>query len=171
MKKSAKKPPIPDITEFTDDEGKKWVQTSTDDFFSLKELNEILESVEKEKQSGEVVLARIDFQRVNKKYYDAAVILQKKLSRQSELLKKVINESKRIIERKNTKLKELITYIRKMHVFLSYLSSNEETLDKISIPKEIFTELPKEPGHSQSVYQDVEEIVVPLDAEEKDLIK
>ena len=68
MKKSAKKPPVPDMTEFTDDEGKKWVQTSTDDFFSLKELNEILESVEKEKQSGEVVLARIDFQHEMMKY-------------------------------------------------------------------------------------------------------
>ena len=97
--------------------------------------------------------------------------LQKKLSRQSELLKKVINESKRVIERKNNKLKELITYIRKMHSFLSYLSSNEEDLDKIKIPREIFTEPPREPGYPQSVYEDVEEIVVPLDAEEKDLIK
>jgi len=39
---------VPDITEYTDEEGKKWIQTSTSDLFSSKELNDILESIEKE---------------------------------------------------------------------------------------------------------------------------
>lgn len=168
MKKPPKNP-IPELTEFTDEEGKKWVQTSTDDFFSLKELNEILETVEQDKEAGEVVLARIDFQRVNKEYYDAVMALQKKLVRQSELLKKVITESKKTIQRKNDKLKELITYIRKLHAFLSYLSSDDENIEKFSLPREILTPQISEERPQQSVYENVEEIVLPLGAEEKDL--
>lgn len=169
MKKPPKNTPIPGLTEFTDEEGKKWVQTSTDDFFSLKELNEILETVEKDKEAGEVVLARIDFQRVNREYYDAAMALQKKLVRQSELLKKVVTESKKTIERKNAKLKELINYIRKIHAFLAYLSSNDKNIEKLSIPREILTPHVSEETVSKSVYEEVEEIVLPLGAEEKDL--
>ena len=48
MIRKAKKTPIPDLTEFTDDEGKKWIQTSTEDLFTVKELNEVLESIEKD---------------------------------------------------------------------------------------------------------------------------
>ncbi|HOO72457.1 MAG TPA: hypothetical protein PK926_11915 [Spirochaetota bacterium] len=161
--KKTKKNIIPDITEFTDDEGKKWVQTSTDDFFSLKELNDILDSVEKEKESGEVVLARINFQKVNKEYYDAAISLQSKLNKQTELLKKVITESKKTIVRKNAKLKELIAYIRKLHQLIAYLTAEGEGGEKISIPAAVFT-APEPTGvEAESEYEEVEEVVVAPD--------
>lgn len=164
MKKGIKKNIIPDLTEFTDEEGKKWIQTSADDLFSMKELNEILESIDKEKDKDEVVLARIDFQKVNKEYYDAAISLQSKLKKQTELLKKLAEESKKNIERKNMKLKELIVYIKKLHMFIAYINANQDKLDEIEIPAEIsFRPAPEVEDIVESVYEEVEEVVLPND--------
>ena len=109
MKKKKKIDKMPDLKEFTDELGKKWIQTSTDDLFSMKEINEILESIDKDKDKDKdkVVLARIDFQKVDREYYNAAKALHQKLKEQTELLKKIAEESKKTIEKKNRKLKSL----------------------------------------------------------------
>jgi len=169
MKKKRKKIIIPDFDEFTDGEGKKWVQTSVDDLFSTQELNNILTSIEKDKNSEDIVLARIDFQRVNKEYYEKAVSLQTKLKKQTELLKSVIEDSKIKIERKNSKLKELIEYIKKIHKFIAYINSKPEDLDKIKIAPDLFVQtqansekIPDDESEP-SVYEEVEELVLSLD--------
>src|SRR5208337_2306958 len=133
MKKTSKKNSLPDTSEFTDAEGKKWVRTSTEDLFSIKELNEILESIENEGTNDEIILARIDFQKVNKEYYEKASVLQKKLSQQSELMKKFIREAKEKIDRKNKKLYELIDYIKKLHALIARLAGNGEELKNLKI--------------------------------------
>ncbi len=133
MKKTARKQSIPDSAEFTDHDGKKWVRTSTEDLFSIKELNDILESIENEGKSDEIILARIDFQKVNKEYYEKASELEKKLRQQSELMKNFISEAKEKIDRKNKKLYELIEYIKKLHLLLAHLSGNEEELKNLKI--------------------------------------
>jgi len=163
MKKTTKKTIIPDLTEFTDEEGKKWVQTSTDDLFSMKEFNEILESIEKDKDKGEIVLARIDFQKVNKEYYETALALKSKLDKQTQVLRKVITESTRIIDRKNKKLNELIEYIKKLHYFIANLQGGVKDLDKVSIfTRPVEEKKAPEPETHTSVYEDVEEIIIPL---------
>ncbi len=160
MKKSGKTT-IPDISEFIDESGKKWVQTSTDDLFSVQELNEILTTMEKDREEDSVLLARIDFQNVNREYYEAALALQTKLQKQTELLKKVITDSAIKIERKNKKLKELIGYIKKLHVLLAYMNANKDDIEKIKLPtddllrKAMADEAPIET--EPSVYADVEE--------------
>ncbi|HPJ34959.1 MAG TPA: hypothetical protein PK358_09010 [Spirochaetota bacterium] len=159
MKKKDKKVIIPDIKEFTDDTGKKWVQTSTDDLFSMRELNDIIRNIEQEREKDEVVLARIDFQKVDREFYEAAIELQKRLQKQTLLMKQYISESKKSIEKKNRKLRELIEYIRKLHQLLSYLNANPDNIDTISITL---------PGASEteamtdfiSEYDEVEEIVM-----------
>jgi cellulose biosynthesis protein BcsQ len=162
MKKRIKNSIIPDLTEFTDNEGKKWIQTSTDDLFSTKELNDIINTIEKEREKDEVIIARIDFQKVDREFYDAATELQKRLKNQTELLKKYVSQSTGIIERKNKKLRELIDYIKKMHLILSYLNANPDEIDKIKLA-------PAAPAEEQtrkkisSVYEEVEEIVLPPD--------
>ncbi|MBN1532696.1 MAG: hypothetical protein JXA20_08545 [Spirochaetes bacterium] len=166
--KKPKRMPVPDLTEFTDEEGKKWKQTSTEDLFSMKELNTILETIEKERVTDEIILARIDFQRVNKEYYDAAVTLQKKLKKQGELLKQVIIDSRNKIERKNKKLKELIEYIKKLHLFIAYLNKNQDAIDTMRIPPEqlavptIRIEEEAVP-EIESVYEEVEESELTFD--------
>jgi len=162
MKKTEKKSIIPDIKEFTDDTGKKWVQTSTDDLFSLKELNEIIVSLEKEREKDEVVLARIDFQKVDREFYDAAVELQNKLQKQQKLLQKYMDETKRVIDRKNKKLRELIDYIKQIHQFISYLNANPEDMDMINIPLTIPT-LDTHIDEFISEYEEVEEKVMSPD--------
>ena len=167
MKKTAKKNIIPDITEFTDDDGKKWVQTSTDDLFSIKELNEILESIENEGKSDEIILARIDFQKVNKEYYEKASELQKKLRLQGDLMKKFIAEAREKIDRKNRKLNELIEYIKKLHLLLAHISVNEEDLKKLKLPA---AAAPPEEGVAEKevieqVYEAVDEVVLPQEHE------
>jgi hypothetical protein len=171
FKKEKKKNIIPDIKEFVDDAGKKWVQTSTDDLFTLGGLNDVLEAIEKEKQSGEIVFARIDFQKVNREYYDAAVELQKKLIRQNELLKKLTSDSKTIIERKNKKLKELIDYIKKIHTFLEYLSLKDETIENIELPKEFFAAKSADESKLESVYEEAVEILLSPEGVETTPIK
>jgi hypothetical protein len=168
MKKTAKKTIIPDITEFTDEEGKRWIQTSTDDLFSIKELNEVLASIDRDSESDEIILARIDFQNVNKEYYETAVKLQKKVQRQAELLKKVIADANSKIERKNRKLKELIDYIKKIHLLLAHLSAGEEGLKGLKVSPEMLMrslgEPPAETAEHQSVYEEVEETILPLES-------
>jgi len=168
MKKTSKKAIIPDLAEYTDEEGKKWIQTSTDDLFSIKELNEILESIDKCCDSDEVILARIDFQKVNKEYYETAIRLQKKLKQQTELLKKVVTDARTTIERKNKKLRELIDYIKKLHTLLAHLSASEDDLQKLKVSPEMlvrslgtaFTDREE----TEESFEQVEEIVLPLEA-------
>jgi hypothetical protein len=136
MKKSEKS--IPQLTEFTDDDGKKWIQTSTEDLFSIKELNEILETIDRDKEAGEIVLARIDFQKVNKEYYQSVQELQGRLKKRNEQLRKLLLETKTVIDRKNKKLRELIDYIRKLHLLLAYYKLRPEDFDKLKFAPEMY---------------------------------
>ena len=167
--RKAKRSSIPDVSEFTDDDGTRWVRTSTEDLFSIKELNEILESVEKDREEGEIVLARIDFQRVNKEYYATVKELQSKLKKRNDILKKLIVESTTTIERKNRKLKELIEYIRKLHLLLAYYKLKPENIDKIDFSPQALLPARKaaveearepEPEVPSIPFSDVEEIML-----------
>lgn len=129
IKKSKKN--IPSLTEFTDDDGSKWVQTSPDDLFTSNELNEILDKIEKDKDKDEIVLAKFEFQKVNKEYYETILDLQEKLKKQNEILKRLLTDAKDTIDRKNTKLKELVNYIRKLHLLLAYYKTKPEEIDKL----------------------------------------
>lgn len=155
IRRKEKKINIPDIREFTDDNGRKWVQTSTDDLFSMRELNDIISSIEKERAKDEVVLARIDFQKVDREFYDAAVELQKRLQKQTRLMKEYMQQSNAIIDRKNKKLKELIEYIKKMHQFLAYLNANPDDIERLNIQPQ--PEAVQQPA-IVSEYEEVEEL-------------
>lgn len=165
MKKREIKTRIPDLSEFTDDSGKKWVQTSTDDLFSIKELNDIITSIEKEREKDEVVFARIDFQKVDKEFYDTALELQHRLQKQGKLLQNYAAETKKVIDRKNRKLKELIEYIRQMHQIIAHMNANPEDAEKLD-----FSAVSAGSKESQavvtSVYEEVEEKVMTGDDEE-----
>ena len=173
MIRKAKKTPIPDLTEFTDDEGKKWIQTSTEDLFTVKELNEVLESIEKDRETGEIVLARIDFRRVNKEYYETVQELQATLKKRNEILKKLIAESKTVIDRKNRKLKELIEYIKKLHVLLAYYKLRPEDFEKIDFSVPLYTAPPPaaEAREEEQVavigYSEVQEVMLDDAGEEE----
>ncbi len=133
MKKVKRKlPPVPNLKEFIDEDGKKWIQTSADDLFSSKEIYSVLDSLEMDKGSDEIVLARIDFQKVNKEYYEAVVDLQAKLERQNEVLKRLLFDAKETIDKKNNKLKELVNYIKKLHFFIAYNNKlSPEEIEKL----------------------------------------
>ena len=175
---------IPDLTEFTDEEGRKWIQTSTDDLFSAKELDDILEKLEKDKNKDEIVLARFDFQKVNKEYYETVLDLQAKLNQQNDILKQLLSNAKGTIDRKNKKLKELVKYIRKLHTLLAYHKANPEKAEKfIPSPGTVFYEPVKaatksENGEAHSAkkekmvfeYSAVEEILLDDEGTEKNSI-
>jgi hypothetical protein len=161
----AKKPATP--KEYTDAQGEKWVQTSTEDIFALKELNEIIASIEKEKDKGEMVLARIDFRTVNKEYYDSLQELQKKLAHKEELLKKLVFESKRVIKRKNDKMLELIGYIKQLQLLVAYNNLDEESLEKIRLnPESILSAKVSEEKEAVEEYEDVTEVTLDEEGEE-----
>ena len=164
MKNSEKKVMIPDLKEFVDENGKKWVQTSTDDLFSIKELNDIISTIERERAKDEVVFARIDFQKVDKEFYDAALELQKKLQKQSKLLQNYVAETTRIINRKNSKLAELIEYIKQLHQFIVLMNSDPEEADKIDLS---LLTMPRSEAVPDMVseYEDVEELIMAEDNE------
>lgn len=168
--KKAKTINIPDLTEYTDESGKKWIQTSTEDLFSMKELNTIIENIESEKASGEVVLARIDFQKVNKEYYEATLAMQDKLKKQTELIKKIVADTKNIIDKKNKKLKELIEYIKKLHAFLTYINSDGSKLNDIKIPQELLTKK-QDIDEQISVYENVKEVELDENLKDKNIFK
>ncbi len=145
LKKAQKKKPE-SLTEFIDGEGKKWVRTSTEDLFSLKELNEIIDAIEKKEESGEeIVLARIDFQTVNKDYYERVQELEKKLAKRTELLKRLARESKRLIDSKNRMLKELIAYTKKLQLIIAQYNLKPEERDKLKIPAEVLQAITASP--------------------------
>lgn len=122
--------------EFTDESGNKWIQTSTEDIFSVNELNSILKSIEDDKNSGDIVLAQIDFKKVNREYYETLIKLQKELKQKTKMLDKLASESKRVVERKNKKLNELIEYIKKIHMLIALKKLDSETIEKIKIDAE-----------------------------------
>ncbi|HNX23370.1 MAG TPA: hypothetical protein PKG60_04940 [Spirochaetota bacterium] len=159
MKKRERKTIIPDLREFTDDSGKKWVQTSTDDLFSIKELNEIITSIEKERMKDEVVFARIDFQKVDKEFYDTALELQQRLQKQGKLLQNYVAETKLVIDRKNRKLKELIEYIKQLHQFIAHMNANPDEAAMLNIPVTFGTQIERM-AEVISEYEEVEEKVM-----------
>jgi hypothetical protein len=172
---------IPDQTEFTDEEGQKWIQTSADDLFSAKELDDILDKIEKDKNKDEIVLARFDFQKVNKEYYDTVLDLQAKLKKQNEILKQLLIDAKSTIDRKNSKLKELVKYIRKLHLLLAYHKTNPDDIEKlIPSPDTVYyeplaaaaeieagEELVEEKEKIIAKYSNVEEILLDDEGNEK----
>ncbi|MBN1501669.1 MAG: hypothetical protein JW982_16035 [Spirochaetes bacterium] len=134
-------------TEFTDGTGRKWVQTSAEDLFSSDEINDIIKSIEKDTSRDEIVLAHIDFKKVNREDYEALTSLQKELKRKDEILKKLSTETRTMMERKNRKLNELIAYIKKMHMIIALKKLDKETLNKINIsPEEILKMQPADEG-------------------------
>ncbi len=175
--KKFKKQKLPDLTEFTDEDGKKWIQTSADDLFSSKEIYSVLDSLEQEKDDGveEIVLARIDFQKVNKEYYEAVIDLQAKLKKQNEILKKLLLDAKETIDKKNKKLKELVAYIRKLHLFVAYNKMSPEDVEKIMLSPGVITSKPvtdekeiEEMIEEKIIeFTEVEEILLDEDGEEE----
>ncbi len=152
MRKKAQKRKFEALTEFVDGEGKKWVRTSTDDLFSLKELNEILETIEKKEEQGEeIVLARIDFQTVNKDYYERVQELEKKLAKRTELLKRLVVESRRLIDSKNRMLKELIAYTKKLQLIIAQYNLKPEERGKLKIPAEVLQTIVASPQAVEDV--------------------
>jgi hypothetical protein len=149
--------------EFTDIDGGKWIQTSAEDIFSLSELNTVIESIEKEKDPGEIVLARIDFRTVNKEYHEAIVDLQMRLKKREAALNKLITESKQIIERKNKKLIELIDHIKKLQFIIDFnkLDTSSVAFYKETAPIHIIEEVAEE-----SLFESVEEIQLSDQGEE-----
>ncbi len=162
--------------EFVDAEGKKWIQTSTEDLFSIKELSNIIDTFDnKDDESGDIILARIDFQKVNKDYYEKVVELQKRLKNKIEIQKRIVSETRRIIEKKNNKLKELIEYIRRIHLLFSYYNLKPEEFAGIKIPEDILKEIlksrefipVKEDVEPEDIeYSDVQEILLNSDGHE-----
>ncbi len=152
-------------TEYTDVSGKKWVQTSAEDLFSTDEINNIIKSIEKETSSNEIVLAHIDFKKVNREYYEALMTMQEELKNKEIMLQKLSRETKIIIERKNKKLNELITYIKKIHMVIALKKLDKEALDKINIsPDEIFkTHLPADDDLSISKIENTPTEEIDLD--------
>jgi hypothetical protein len=175
--KKTKKAKIPDLTEFIDDEGKKWIQTSTDDLFSIKEISDLPETVEKEREEGEIVLARIDFQKVNREYYEKTRDLHTKLKQRDVLIKKVIAESKEAIDRKNVKLKELIEYIKNLHLLITYYRLDPSIMKEIEVIMPVEVAKPVEAVFEEEVpvekieYTAVEEILLNDEGEEAEPIR
>jgi hypothetical protein len=169
MKRSKKSTALKS-TEYVDDEGKKWVQTSTEDLFSIKEIQDVFEEAEKDREEGEILLARIDFQRVNRDYYDRVIELQEKLKKRTDLLKRVVIESKQILDKKNDKLKELIVYIKKLHIVLARYQKNPEEAGRVINLSEILKGHAGETGTAELdviIYEDAQEII--LDEEGKEI--
>ena len=110
---------------------------------------------------------RIDFKKVNKEYYDKVQELQQKKKKRTELLNKLVAESRRTVDKKNQKLKELISYIKKLHVLLAYYKQSPEEFQKIEIPSLIYKVVTQEapvidekPGAKPMVYTEVEEVLL-----------
>ena len=117
---------------------------------TYNDAHKILAEIEKEKQEGEIVIARIDFKKVNKEYYDRIVELEEKLKKRTELLKRVVKESKETIDRKNKKMRELIEYIKKLHILLAYYKLSPEDFNKIDFTK-AYTQTPQLPQPSETI--------------------
>jgi hypothetical protein len=178
LKKSKKD--IPDLTEFTDEQGRKWIQTSVDDLFSANELNDIIEKLQKDKAPDEVVLARFDFQKVNKEYYETVLDLQARLRKQNEILRQLLINASDTIDKKNKKLKELVKYIRELHLLLAYYKVKPEEIEQLlPSPDAIIYEPMRIPEKEEAApedetpekisigYTEVEEILLNEQGEEK----
>ena len=81
----------------------------------------------------------------------------------------MITDARTTIDRKNKKLKELIEYIKKLHMLLAHLSASEEDLTEA---ESLARNAHQIPGNNHDgagtntnwSIEDVEEIVLPLEA-------
>ncbi len=162
----AKKEILSKSKEFIDSNGEKWVQTSPDDLFSIKELNEVFEAVERDRNSNEIVLARIDFKTVNKEYYETMQDLQKRLTRKEELLKRLITESKRVIKRKNDMMLNMIEYIKQLQILVAQKSVTPEMLRGINLAA-AFNPPVEEIREEEEVFEQVSEVALSDAGEEE----
>ena len=123
----------------------------------------------KSPRKGDIILARIDFKRVNKEYLERVVELQAKLKKQNDLLKNLLFDAKTTIERKNNKLKELINYIKKLHLLLAYYKMRPEDFDKVGNISNLILDSEKideELEKKEMEYEVVEEIALNDNGEE-----
>lgn len=120
-----------------------WVQTSTDDLFSTKELNEVIKTIEQDRSSEEIVLAKINFETVNKEYYDTVKYLEAELTKKDKLLKTLISKTRVLMDRKNKKLNELIEHVKKLHMIIAYYNKDSKNIDKLHVPQEVYVSTPK----------------------------
>ena len=174
MRKKSKENILPDLTEFIDEDGKRWIQTSTEDLFSSKEFADIMESVESNRETGDIILARIDFQRVDKEYHERVIELQEKLKKQNKLLKKLLIDAKKTLDRKNRKLKELIDYIKKLHLLLAYYKLSPENIEKMGILPDLLLDskrIEEEVEEKKIEYAEVEEFLLNEKGEETERAK
>jgi hypothetical protein len=162
ISRMAKKKQPPLEKEFTDLDGGKWIQTSAEDLFSMAELNKVIDSIEKEKDPGEIVLARIDFRTVNKEFHEAIIDLQAKVKKRDALLKKLVNESQKIIKRKNDKMLEMIEYIKKLQFIVEYNNLDTSVLAQYD-PRKVkpkMVEVPEEYVQEIAEFEDVNEVLL-----------
>jgi uncharacterized coiled-coil protein SlyX len=94
--------------------------------------------------------------------------LQAKIRKMTDLLKKVITDSRQKIERKNAKLKELIEYIKKLHIFIAHINTSPEELEKLRISPDLIMQTMADQTRQAgpeyvAEYEDVEEVVLPLE--------
>ncbi len=141
-------------SEFIDSEGKKWIQSSADDIFSSDEIGKIIRSIEKEKSTGEIVLASIDFKKVNKEYYEAVENLNRELKKKDMLLKKLASETKILLDRKNKKLYELIEYIKKLHILIKNMDSGNPN-SRIELKETVY--VPAKEAEEEVLFEKVRE--------------
>ncbi len=181
MRKSKKKiDTVTDLAKSVEEDGVRWIQTSADDLLSTRELNSIVNALEKDTGPEDIVLARIDFQKVNKEYYEAVVDLQATLKKQNTTLKQLLLNAKETIDKKNKKLKELITYIKKLHLFIAYNNKiSPEDIEKALLKTPEITAVPKieekemkEIAEEEKIeYSEVEEILLDEDGKETESIQ
>ncbi|HEY1406393.1 MAG TPA: hypothetical protein VF857_07280 [Spirochaetota bacterium] len=151
--------------EYIDSNGEKWVQTSPDDLFSIKELNDVFEAVERDRNSNEIVLARIDFRTVNREFYETVQELESRLKKKEELIKRLMSESQRVIKRKNDMMFDMIEYIKQLQLLVARKSISPDLLKGISLEK-AFRPGGEEETEEKAVYEEVKEVTLGENGEE-----
>ena len=106
---------------------------------------------------------------LEKKITEAVQLISKlqaensELKKQNKALKKLLYNAKETIDKKNNKLKELIDYIKKLHLLLAYYKLNPEDIDKMEILPELLSEsikVEEEVEEKKKGYVEVEEVVL-----------
>ncbi len=114
---------------FNEINGIKWVQTTPEDFLFSDEIEKTLKTIQSGKKDNEKIFAYLKVGTINENYLTAFNKQKDKIENKNKTIKLLSEQIKKIINKKNTKIKDLMITIKRMKILLDENNINYSDIE------------------------------------------